>query len=185
MRKLGLANEVQELKSKLEEYEKKDKEREQDVQKIALAVYEGMTEIANAAQEQTPATKPSVTLDPETKKLLEDAINSNKQTSPTKPPAPKRPRRNPKNNSALYTPPEKTEGAVCEKVNGCDKWTATIMNKNKNVTAKEERIWCQPCKKWILQTYTEHWTGTHDDWIKQEKERLRKKYEEKVKTLPN
>ena len=176
VQKLGLANEVQELKQKLEQ-------RDQKIKLMCQAVTEGLQEMANATQEETAKPEPSNTTESDIKNRVKRILDKHTIKSPPERPTNKQQKRKGKNNKALYTSPDKTEGAVGVKVNGHDNWTATIMNTHKNVNAKEERIWCKPCAKWILQTYTEHWTGTHDAWAEKQKARLQQEYEEKLKNL--
>lgn len=105
MHKVGLANEVQELKKKLEE-------RNQDVKLMCQAVSEGIQEMANATQEQTAKLEPSKTIETDIKTMVQEYLDRLTIKSPPERPTNKQQKRNGKKNTALYTPPDKTKGAV-------------------------------------------------------------------------
>ena len=77
----------------------------------------------------------------------------------------------------------KSKEQYAKKNDGYNKWTANATNKNKNVNTKEEWVWCQSCGKWMLQTFTNHWSGTHDAWAEKEKARLQKICDKKIKNI--
>ena len=180
---LGLVNEVQELKNQLVAYVAKDKERTQELSLLCQAVQEGFWEIANETKENTNPNPPAPSTDSKLKTLLRKMLQNNSNTATTALTSNKKQQRNPKGQVALITPPEQTKGAVCTKVDGHDKWTATIMNTHPNVNKEEERQWCQPCGRWMVKNFNNHWTGTHKDWQVKERAKQKKLYKKKLKEL--
>ena len=177
---LGLVNEVQELKNQLAAYVAKDKERTQELSLLCQAVQEGFREIANETKENTNPNPPAPSTDSELTTLLREILQNTSTTALT---GNKKQRTNPKGQVAFRTPPEQTTGAVCTKVDGHDKWTATIMNTHPNVNKEEERQWCQPCGRWYVKNFNNHWTGTHKDWQLKEKAKTERIYKAKMKEL--
>ena len=138
--------------------------------------------MANQVKETPTPTNPAPTDSSEaTQKFLQQLVQNNNPKDTTKNETPIR------RNTALYTPPAQTDGAVCTKVDGKEKWTANIMNTNPQINQKEERQWCQHCNKgkgkWILKRANNHWTGTHDAWAKKRKDRITKRYHRDISKL--
>ena len=177
---IGLVNEVQELKQKVAAYEEKDNERTQEMNLLCQAVYNGLQEMANETKENTNPNPPAPLTDSELKTLMRKILKNNSNTAPTNLTSNKKQKGNPKQQEALFTPPEQTQGAVCTKVDGHDKWTATIMNTHPDVSAKEDRVWCQPCGKWMVKNFNNNWTGTHKAWQEKEKDKVKCRYKAKM-----
>ena len=189
--KIGIANQLLEANQKILDLEQRLEANETNASIRAAEQDETMknafmlfleNQQANMANQVKETTNPAPTNSADAAlKLMQQLIENNTTKDTTKKETPVR------RNTALYTPPAQTEGAVCTKVDGQEKWTATIMNTNPQINQKEERQWCQHCNagkgKWIMKRANDHWTGTHDAWAKKRKDRITKRYHRDISQL--